>query len=78
MFPNTSLLTDAREKLLKLEDTVDILRKGAKYIYIYIFLEAETRFMRLGHLNYLSLAGQVIQFSFHLSVEVYSFFKQKI
>lgn len=37
MFPNTSLLTDAREKLLKLEDTVDILRKGAKYIYIFFW-----------------------------------------
>jgi len=37
MFPNTSLLTDAREKLLKLEDTADILRKGAKYIYIFFW-----------------------------------------
>lgn len=56
MFPNTSLLKDIRQKLLKLEDSDDNIKKWSqKYIF---FPGAETRFLRLGHLSYLPLAGQ--------------------
>lgn len=80
MVPNTSLLVDTREtkELLKLEDSVHILRNGC-WAKNKCSLETGTKFLRLRDLRVLScfpVTGQATQFPFHLRVGFYYIFKQ--
>lgn len=81
MFPNTLLLVDTRETkelLLKLEDSVHILKNGC-WAKNKFSLETGTKFLRLrdlGVLSCLPVTGQTTRFSFHLRVGLYCIFKQ--
>lgn len=75
--PNTSLSTDSREaeELLKLEDSVRMLRNGC-WAKNKLSLETGTTFLRLRDprvVNCLPVTEQAIQSSFHLRVGFYSF-----